>query len=184
MAFADPTPFLPHKTISAKGRTLVIRDVAPHEVDQILALQELIHHQMTDPEIYADTDRGQFEESLRSDYVWGAYDGDILTAVATLIRNRDSQRNLGKKCGEHPASCFTLDAIFVHPAYRGMGLQAAFIMLAKAQAKADGGVSVWATVSPKNAHSYKNLEKEGFYPFQQGVVMYGKHLRDIMICNL
>lgn len=182
MASLTPTPR--HQTRNAKESAPVIRAVSPHETDQILALQALIHSQMPDPEIYADTDRGQFEESIALDYVQGAYHGDTLVAVAAVVCNRDTPRNLGQKCGMDPSLCFTFDAVFVHPDYRGVGIQSTFISMIKAEALRRGVTSVWATVSPKNIHSYRNLEKHGFSPYQKGVVMYGKHLRDILVCHL
>ena len=54
----------------------------------------------------------------------------------------------------------------------------------KAEARRKGVTAVWATVSPGNAHSYANLQKHGFVPYQKGVTMYGKHLRDILTCNI
>jgi GNAT superfamily N-acetyltransferase len=169
-----------YREINKKGLNIYVRDVWFDEISAVLKLQNLVHEKMPDANMYVDTTRSELIESLHMDYVLGAYDGDKLVAVANVIVNRSCDRNLGQKCGKKAADCFTFDAVFVHPEYRGLGLHSAFIEIAKAQAKLDGVSSMWCTVDPQNTHSYVNFEKAGFCAHKKGVQMYGGHTRDIL----
>lgn len=173
-----------YTTVEAKGKQLLIRDVWFDELGKLLKLQTLVHDGMDDPEQYVPTSRNEWIESLHLDYVLGAYDGDILVAVADIIDNRQCTRNLGQKMGMNYADCYTYDAVFVHPDYRGMGLQQAFCEIAKRQAKVENVHSIWCTVSPKNAHSYDNMLSQGFSAYKHNVDMYDGHLRDVLRCEL
>ena len=130
--------------------------------------------------MYVNTTRQELIEALHKDYVVGAYDGDRLVGVATFIDNRKTDRNLGSKMGFAWEKCFTFDAVFVHPDYRGCGLQAEFIEIAKAKAKLDGATSIWCTVSPNNPYSHKNFTKNGFTVYKKGVPMYNGYIRDVL----
>ena len=167
-----------------KEKRLIIRDVWFDEISKVLKLQKLVHDGMEDGEMYVDTTRNELIESLHMDYVLGAYDGDQLVAVANIIDNRNCDRNLGQKFGQKPTTCYTFDAVFVHPEYRGLGLHVEFLKVAKAQAKIEGVASIWSTVAPKNSHSYANFEREGFQVYQAGVSMYGGHVRDVLKIDL
>jgi ribosomal protein S18 acetylase RimI-like enzyme len=169
-----------YSTLEAGGKTFSIRDVWFDEMGQVLKLQSLVHEARPNGELYVDTTRSELIESLHMDYVLGAYDGDTLVAVATIIDNRVCSRNLGKKCGAKPTTAYTFDAVFVHPDYRGLGLQSAFLEIAKKQVVIDGATTIWCTVSPDNTYSYANFTKAGFLPYETGVSMYGGHIRDIL----
>ena len=169
-----------YRELNKKGVSIHIRDVWFDEMSAVLKLQNLVHENMPDKNMYVDTTRNELIESLHMDYVLGAYDGDKLVAVANVIDNRSCDRNLGQKCGEKATECYTFDAVFVHPEYRGLGLHSEFIEIAKAQAKIEGVSSMWCTVAPQNVHSYANFEKAGFYAHKKGVSMYGDHIRDIL----
>ena len=169
-----------YKTLAVDGKELLIRDVWFDEMSTVLKLQELIHKGMSDPELYVDTTRSELIESLHMDYVLGAYDGDRLVAISITIDNRACDRNLGQKCGKKPTDCYTFDAVFVHPDYRGLGLHKAFLEVIKKQAAVDGASSIWSTVSPDNTYSYNNFLDEAFVAYKTRVTMYGDHIRDIL----
>ena len=173
-----------YREIDREGRRITVRDVWFDEMSKVLKLQKLVHDAMPDGEMYVDTTRSELIESLHMDYVLGAYDGDKLIAVANVIDNRSCDRNLGQKCGKKPSDCYTFDAVFVHPEYRGLGIHKELLQVAKAQAKAEGVSSIWSTVAPENTYSYANFEKEGFYAYKKGVSMYGGHTRDILRLDL
>ena len=173
-----------YRTVKAGDRELFIRDVWFDEISEVLKLQELVHDQMPDKEIYVDTTRNELIESLHLDYVLGAYDGERLVAVNINIDNRSTDRNLGQKLGNKYSDCYTFDAIFVQPEYRGLGIQTAFIEIAKQQAKIDGAKSIWCTVAPSNEFSYVNFTKSGFDTYKSGAVLYGGHVRDVLRLNL
>ena len=169
-----------YQTLTAQNKSILIRDVWFDEIHAVLKLQKLVHAEMPDGELYVDTTRSELIESLHMDYVLGAYDGDRLVAVAITIDNRSCDRNLGQKCGKKSGDCYTFDAVFVHPDYRGLGLHKAFLEIIKKQAKTESIDSIWSTVSPENTYSYRNFTEEGFTAFKQNVTMYGGRIRDIL----
>lgn len=169
-----------YRTFEAKGKTLQIRDAWFDEMSDILKLQKVVYQQLSDTTMYVNTTRQELIEALHMDYVLGAYDGDCLVGVATFIDNRKTDRNLGAKMGFDWAKSFTFDAVFVHPDYRGCGLQAEFIKIAKEKAKIDGATSIWCTVSPENSYSHKNFTENGFAVYKKNVPMYNGYIRDVL----
>ena len=172
------------KEIKEKGKDILIRDVWFDELSDVLELQKEVHDGMENKELLVDVTRNEFIESLHLDYVLGAYDQNKLVAVALIIDNRDTERNLAKKFGLPPLTAYTFDIVFVKKEYRGLGLQQAFIEVAKAQAKIDGATCIWTTVSKENKHSYSNMVAQGFKPFKENVSMYGGHKRDVLTLNI
>ena len=169
-----------YQTINIADKEIKIRDSWFDEISNILKLQKLVYDEIPDQDIYVNTSRHELIESLHMDYVLGAYDNDKLIAVATFIDNRKTDRNLGAKMGFKPELCFTFDAVFVHPEYRGYGLQSEFIKIAVEKAKIDGADSIWCTVSPENIHSHNNFTNSGFYVYKSNVEMYGGFIRDVL----
>lgn len=169
-----------YKDFLVKDKEIKIRDAWFDEISAILKLQELVYSGIDNSEIYVNTTRSELIECLHMDYVLGAYDGDKLVAVATFIDNRKTPRNLGATMGEKASECFTFDAVFVHPDYRGLGLQREFIEVAKQKAMLDGATSIWCTVSPSNEHSHNNFTSSGFYVYKSAIPMYGGHIRDVL----
>ena len=88
--------------------------------------------------VFTAITRTEYIESLHLDYVLGAYDNGELIGVAVIVDNRKSERNLASKFHLNCAETYTFDIVFVKEEYRGLGLQKAFIDIAKAQAKIDG----------------------------------------------
>lgn len=166
--------------IKKDNKEILIRDVWFDELSNVLELEKEVHDGMENKELLVDVTRNEFIESLHLDYVLGAYDDKKLVAIALIIDNRDTERNLGKKCGVPYQEAYTFDIVFVKKEYRGMGLQKEFIDIAKKQARIDGAKSIWTTVSKNNKYSYDNMIKSGFKEFKKDVDMYGGHQRDIL----
>jgi len=169
-----------YRDIKKDNKEILIRDVWFDELSNVLELEKEVHDGMENKELLVDVTRNEFIESLHLDYVLGAYDDKKLVAIALIIDNRDTERNLGKKCGIPYQEAYTFDIVFVKKEYRGMGLQKEFIDIAKKQAKIDGAKSIWTTVSKNNKYSYDNMIKSGFKEFKKDVDMYGGHQRDIL----
>ena len=169
-----------YQDVSINGKIVQIRDVWFDELSQVLALEKLIHEHMEDQELFVDVTRNEFIESLHLDYVLGAYDEDKLVAVALIITNRESDRNLAKKVNYASNDVYTFDAVFVKEEYRGHGLQKIFIDITKKQAIKDHAKYIMTTVSSKNTYSYKNMIDSGFTPLEKDVIMYNGHHRDIL----
>lgn len=169
-----------YKTITYKDKEIKIRDVWFDEITTVLKLQKEVYDKLENKDLYVNTTRSELIETLHMDYVLGAYIDDKLVALATIIDNRNCDRNLGKKFNGKPLECYTFDAVFVHPDYRGLGIHQAFLEIAKKQAVIDGATSIWCTVSKDNEYSYNNFLQQGFKPFKKDVKMYGGFLRDVL----
>ena len=96
-------------------------------------------------------------------------------------RNRSCDRNLGEKFGFDPRNCFTADSSFIHPDYRGLGLQGELLDIAREEAKNCGACSVWATVSPENVYSHRNCDKRGYTVYKSAISIYGGRIRDVLV---
>ena len=173
-----------YRDIKIKDKELLIRDVWFDELSKVLELQKDIYEQIDNKEILCPLTRNEFIESLHLDYVLGAYDNDQLVAVAVIVDNRNSERNLGLKFNYKANETYTFDIVFVKEKYRGLGLQKAFIDVAKQQAKIDGAKHILTTVSKENNHSYDNMTSQGFLPLRENVPMYDGCLRDVLKIDL
>ena len=95
------------------NKEILIRDVWFDELSNVLELEKEVHDGMENKELLVDVTRNEFIESLHLDYVLGAYDDKKLVAIALIIDNRDTERNLGKKCGVPYQEAYTFDIVFV-----------------------------------------------------------------------
>ena len=169
-----------YKEVKNNGKDILIRDVWFDELSKVLKLQDEIYEKMENKELLAPITRTEYIESLHLDYVLGAYDKDELIGVALIVDNRKSERNLASKFHLNCAETYTFDIVFVKEEYRGLGLQKAFIDIAKAQAKIDGAKYMMTTVSKDNKHSYDNMIAQGFKVYKENVLMYGDHPREVL----
>jgi len=172
------------KTVSKNGKTLSIRKTALSERENILSLQREVVNAIANKEWFVEITADEITESADMDFIIGAYDGARLVAFSLTVLNRDCDRSVGKKYGFDPEKCATFDSVFVHPEYRGFGLQQAFIELAKQKARENGATSLWATVSPYNIYSHRNCEQRGFYCYKCNEYLYGGRLRDVLVLEI
>ena len=169
-----------YKNIKVKGKDIFIRDVWFDELSKVLELQNETISKLSNKDIFVPLNRNEYIESLHLDYVLGAYEKDKLVAVAVIVDNRNSDRNLGKKFNVPFSETYTFDIVFVKEEYRGLGLQKAFVDIAKEQAKIDGANYIMTTVSKDNTHSYNNMVSEGFNVYKDNIPMYGGHSRVVL----
>ena len=135
------------------------------DADRILALQEEVLRGMPDASLFACTSKEEIGESLREDWCLAAMDGGEMAAFTLMVVNRVSPRNAGTYLGYEEArllKCVTYDTTFVHPRYRGLGLQRELGRLKDEAACALGAEEALATVSPENGPSLHNLLLRGF----------------------
>lgn len=155
------------KTRRHDGKTeeFLIRLCGREELDPIMGLQAYVREHLDNPEIFAMTSREEIAESLEQDFCFGAFAGDRLAAFSLVIRNRVTPRNLGAKLGLSNAElmqCVTYDTTFVHPDYRGFGLQAYFMAPKDRLSRESGAAWALCTVDPANPHSLNNVTRAGF----------------------
>jgi len=144
---------------------LLFRLCRPEDLEEILALQTRVYDRIENKDIFVLTTREELEESLEKDICIGAFDGDILVAFTLMVTRPDSERNLARYLdygADKSARCVTYDTTFVHPDYKGYGLQKVFIRLKDLIALNLGAAEALATVSPDNPYSLNNLQASGF----------------------
>ena len=169
------------KEITKKGKSFIIRSTDAAEIERVLMLQEEVCAVLEKKDWFVKITREEVTESTREDITLGAYDGDKLIGFALIVKNRSCDRNLGEKFGFKPKDCFTADSSFVHPDYRGFGLQGEFLDIARDEAVKNGASSVWATVSPENVYSHRNCDKRGYTVFKSAISIYGGRIRDVLV---
>lgn len=144
-------------------RMLTVRKLRPGEAELAVQLQDLVHQRMPDPSLLALTDRWEIEESVDLDVCLGVFDGENLAAFGLMVVNRNSpQRNTGQKNAYPWQECVSVDTIFVHPDYRGLGLQSYLLSAQDAIARQLGAKYALVTVAPNNEYSLRNVLNQGF----------------------
>lgn len=162
--------------------TISIRQCKKGDLDSVIALQSIVYDSIDVKQTFVFSTTEELTESLDTDVCIGAYDHDNLIAFTLMITNPHSSRNLGFNLDysvEQRSKCVTYDTTFVHPAYKGYGLQRLFLSLKDSIARALGASEALATVSPNNMTSLNNLKKSGFIVIDEKQ-MYGAFNRYVM----
>lgn len=152
------------------------------ELSAILELQSKVSASISNKSTFVVTTEDELAESLNTDICIGMYHEAELIAFTLIITNSYSLRNLGFYIGysrERCKRCVSYDTTFVHPAYKGYGIQRLFIGLKDAAAISLGAAEALATVSPDNDISLKNLISSGFVVVEEKK-MYGGFNRYIV----
>ena len=158
---------------------LSVRRLFTDEIIAVLTLQEIVYNAMPEKNQLVLSTEEEFAVSLKDDFCVGAFDGDVLIAVTTMIMNRECERNIGGIIGFNPLECVTYDTTFVHPDYRGRGIQRRFITVKDDAARKSGAKYAFSTVSPENSYSLNNVLSGGFEIIERRT-MYSGYERYIM----
>ena len=179
---------------SASGYTeFVLRRLFPKDLRAVVKLQNEIVQGLENDELYVETTKPEYLESMLIDFCYGLFDGDTLVAVCIIVLNRESDRNLISDFGNIIAEsglqysyidCVTFDTIQVHKNYRGYGIQKFFLALAENLCFMLNAKCIMASVSPintvsKNNFNLFNYSKLTTKRLNKGV--YNNKERDIMI---
>lgn len=159
-----------------------IRQCNIDDLDGIISLQSMVYDSIAEKKTFVYSTVEELTESLETDVCIGAYHHNNLIAFTLMVTNPYSPRNLGfylNYSQEQCLKCVTYDTTFVHPDYKGYGLQRLFIALKDGVAKELGACEALATVSPDNITSYNNLKASGFLTVDEKK-MYGALNRYIM----
>ena len=135
------------------------------DVPAILALQDAVYHGLEDKNIFVRLTEEELRESIEKDSCLCAYCGEELAAFSLVVANRGSPQNLGSYLGyseEEMRECVTYDTTFVHPDFRGYGLQKQFIRWKDEEGRKMGAKWALCTVSPDNPNSLNNTLRAGF----------------------
>ena len=147
-----------------------VRALNADDLPRLMELQSDVHSGMEDNEQFVFTGLKECSDSVNNDIFIGVFRESILVAASILVVNRDSDRNIGAKMGYDPLQSATLDSAFISPGYRGMGLHNYMIGLRLELADELGAKYAFATVSPKNVYSLKNLKDSGFCCIYRGQI--------------
>ena len=162
-------------------RSFTVRRCSEADLDEIMELQDMVAD-LTGSDIFVETTREEMTESLSCDLCLGVYDADRLIAFGLMVCGRVTPRNLGTYLGyddERLLQCVTYDTTFVHPDYRGYGLQRSLGQMRDRAAAESGAREALSSVSPENPHSLDNVLKRGFGIISE-TALYGGRRRYIL----
>ena len=163
-------------------KTITIKKSNLQELNIIMTLQNDVFSAIENKDLFALTSQEQLAESIKEDYCLSIYEGDRLISFGLLIINRYTPRHGAchiYKENEKIAQTLTVDSIFIHPQYRGYGLQKKIFENFEAWGKAHGGKALFTTISPDNLFSLNNALLTG-YKVVATKPLYGGKLRHIL----
>lgn len=146
-------------------KTFLFQACVPEDVPDILALQDAVYEGLPDKNTFVRLTEEEVRESIEKDACLSVFCGDILAAYTLVVANRVSPQNLGSYLGyseEEMKECVTYDTTFVHPDFRGYGLQKQFIAWKDEEGRRMGAKWALCTVSPDNPNSLNNTLRAGF----------------------
>ncbi len=158
------------ETVTLKGKDtkqFELKTLFPSDLKEILELQRKVVSALDDKNIFQPSTENEFLESMLVDCCCGLYHNNKLVALAVIVLNRKSPRNLCSDCeclrnNEPFWDCVTFDSVQVDPDFRGYGIQNYFIELADKIALKTNAKYIAATVSPDNPYSLNNFQKNGY----------------------
>lgn len=124
---------------------LEVRELRISDLSEIL-LSEQDH--LTDPNICLRSSREDIAKSLHSGLSFGAF-----------LNNTPIAYNL---CYGNEYCIGFVEKCFVHPTYRGRGLQSTLLMMNMAAMMNRGIIAAYALTSPDNPWSLRNFKARGF----------------------
>ena len=162
-------PFEKRLAVKSGERSYVFcfRQAVPEDFDAVMELQDAAAQAVPAEKrhTFVLLTKEELEESLREDFCVAVYAGTRLAAFSLVVLNRVTDRNLGTYLGydrEKLLRTVTYDTTFVHPEFRGFGLQRFIIDVKSDEARRRGAEEALATVSPDNDQSLANTFAMGF----------------------
>lgn len=161
---------------SGDEKEFVLRRCCIEDLDAIVDLQEAVYDALEEKTLFVKTKRDEFAESLELDQCFCFMDEDRMAAFTLMVAGRPGYRNYGEYLGYSPeeiAKTVSMDTTFVHPNYRGYGLQKYFFDLRERVAKEVlGAEQALTTISSENVYSLNNARRSGFEEIKR-VTIYG-----------
>lgn len=142
---------------------LKLKQLAPEDLEALLALQETVLQGLPDPAWFVVSQREEHMETLSRGEVFGCLAGKKLVGFAVLspwnVRGKDSY---AAKLGESVENTLDVRDVMVHPDYRRRGIHSAFLRLFEETGRITGIRAMYATIAPENLPSVKCFEKAGY----------------------
>lgn len=170
------------KNSAGAALNVQIKECRADEHLDIVRLQNRVYEGINNRETFVLTTDEELSESLDKDICLGVYFEGSLIAFTLMVSNRRSPRNLGYQLDYSDdlcQKCVTNDTTFVHPDYKGFGIQRCLLGLKIDIALGLGADEILTTVSPENTISLKNIISEGF-EIATKKAMYGGFERYIL----
>lgn len=152
---------------SGEEKRFLFRKCETEDLEQLMAVQAMVKTQLERADIFATNKYEDYQESFEKDLCLGAFCDGELALCSLMIINRITPRHLGNVLGYDEGQLLrsaTYDITFVHPDYRGFGLQMLGIQIKDAVARELGLEEILATISPYNSYSLNNAIEQGFEP--------------------
>lgn len=163
-----------------------VRKLTMQDLNDIMKLQSLVYDDLQDKMILETIDRPEFTVMIEQEFIIGVYEDEELKAVrAMYIPPTDDPEHLAEDGGISDRTQVIYSEIsFIHPDYRGQGMQTKLGRQLIGRVRADGRFKhVLTTVLPTNIPSLKDKFRLGF-KIVNTRVMYGGKYRHVMQLNL
>ena len=161
---------------NGEEKDFILRRCCPDDLDAIVKLQDAVYDELEEKRLFVKTKREEFAESLELDQCFCFEDEGRMAAFTLMVAGRPGYRNYGEYLGYSPeemAKTVSMDTTFVHPDYRGFGLQKYFFDLRERVAtEVLGAEQALTTISSENVYSLNNARKSGFEEVKR-VTIYG-----------
>ena len=159
-------------------KVMRIIESVPSDLEQVLQLQDAVLQGQTRKDYYSPSTRQELERALTDPRYrcLQVVDGQKIVGFACMIYEPEEKYDLFRDLDSavQPQHRCILDTVFVHPNYRGYGIQKLLVGVLCDWAWQDGKRFVCATIHPENEHSQRNFEKLGFQKVtDQPVPKYG-----------
>jgi len=149
-----------------RGKSLEMRFLAESSLSDLAALQSLVVSNLHEIEIFMPHDEEYLSRIFQTDLsVLGVLAEEKLVAYSTIRYPGTGKDNLGRDlhlAEEDLKNLAHLQAIAVHPHFRGYGLQRELAAAHLQVLESSGYEHICCTVSPKNPVSLNNLLSCGF----------------------
>lgn len=134
-------------------------------LEETLALRNYVRSQMENRRWFAPAGREDFEAVLKDGFglVCFADDGKMIASLQCLLENVEYAHDLYKN-EDMVKKCADYSDVFVHPDYRGNGLQNFMEKRMEALCLKEGKTILLGTVDPENSYSYNNFIKANYHP--------------------
>lgn len=175
------------KHILRNGTEITIRQLAPEQLQQILALQEKVIAALTTNAILQPLSEEEFLFLLNGKgQMIGAYDEDRLIAFRAMLVPENDDEHLGIDAGlaeEELHRVLYSEISNVDPAYRGNGLQQLLGKIIFGQVDTNRYRYICTTVAPFNIASLKDKFAQGMHIVSLKL-KYGGKLRYVLMKDL
>lgn len=140
------------------------RELTKDNIEQILALQDIVLQNLDNKEFLQPLTKEEFEDSLEHRLMVGVFAGEELIAFRTLAIPAMDKHHLGYDIGlseEQLGDVVYQEITNVHPTYRGYGLQRKLADLVMELMQDSTYIYICATVAPFNFASLKDKLSQG-----------------------